>query len=308
MSGTEVGTDVACNTKEDGNIKTQKSRGYLLTINNPTEEDEKDLVADSYQYLVYQIEKGESGTEHIQAFIYYKNPRVFPKKKYPRAHIERVRSFKAAETYCTKEKTRVRGPYKYGTPPRQGTRTDLENLAKQVLEGTSLEEIARNAPAHYVKYHNGLKALKSDTAPHRTQKPTTVWIWGKTGVGKTRYVIDKHGAENVYIKDGTKWWNGYNGEEAILIDDFDGKWDFRDFLRLLDRYKYQGEYKGGYVKINSPYIYITCEFEPEHVYRKYDADDDKEDNNLQQVLRRLDKIIHIKTPPQTVSKPLREEI
>jgi hypothetical protein len=64
-----------------------------------------------------------------------------------------------------------------------------------------------------------------------------------------------------------------------VIDDFDGKWPYRDLLRLLDRYVYQGQIKGGYVHINSDYIIITCEHRPEEYWSG---------NELTQVRRRLD--------------------
>lgn len=80
------------------------------------------------------------------------------------------------------------------------------------------------------------------------------------------------------------WWDGYEQQEAIIIDDFDGKWPYRDLLRLLDRYPYQGQYKGGYVKINSPYIYITCEYSPSFFWRG---------NEFAQIHRRLSEIKHL---------------
>lgn len=264
-------------------MSTSKSRGYILTINNPTVEDEESLIQDDHSYCCYQFEKGEEGTEHIQAFIYYKNPRVFPKRKYPRAHIEAAKSISASMNYCKKEDTRIRGPYILGEEPQQGRRTDLESLANKIKDGASMYDLAVENPEAVIRYHRGLQVLKQLYNKDRTDKPTVIWKYGKTGVGKTRSVYEKH-PSNVYMKDGTQWWDGYYGQEAILIDDFDGKWPFRDLLRLLDYNPYQGQTKGGYVKINSPFIYITCEFHPREIYGGF------EENHLDQVLRRINKI------------------
>ena len=139
----------------------------------------------------------------------------------------------------------------------------------------------------YVKYHSGLDKLIGLTYPPRNSKPEVHWLYGKAGTGKTRYVIDNY--TDVYIKDHTKWWNGYRQQEVILIDDFDSHlWEFRVLLLVLDRYPYQGEYKGGYIHVNSPIIYVTCEFHPSHYWK---------DNDLAQVTRRLDSI----TQPATTS-------
>jgi len=83
------------------------------------------------------------------------------------------------------------------------------------------------------------------------------------------------------------WWDGYEQQEAIIIDDFDGKWPYRDLLRLLDRYPYQGQFKGGYFKVNSPYIYITCEFAPSYFWQG---------NEYAQVFRRLKEVKYVPPP------------
>lgn len=300
-NGTEVGTEVAGNTKAaTQKSESKKFRGYLLTINNPTAEDTKMLETDdNFTYGTWQLEKGKDGTEHIQAFIYYKSARVWPKKKYPRAHIEPARSIPNSIKYCQKEDTRIAGPWTRGEMPEQGRRTDLEDIAASIItKKSTMTDIARNNPVEFIRYSRGLKALEEQLMVHRNPNtpPVVIWIWGLAGVGKTRSIWDEHGVENVYPKDGTQWWNGYTQQKVILIDDFDGKWPYRDFLRLIDRYPYQGQTKGGYVPINSPYIYITCEHPPEHIYSDETIEGSllqkvtNNDNRLEQVKRRLTEI------------------
>lgn len=190
----------------------------------------------------------------------------------------------------------------------QGQRTDLIVLRDGIKAKKTDEALLNELTSlQSVKCINTVRGI---LMKHRTTKPKVIWRWGLSGLGKTRWIKDKHGEENCYIKDGTKWWEGYNQEEAIIIDDFDGKWPFRDFLRLLDYGRYQGEVKGGHVKINSPYIYITCEFPPEHFYEDLTGIgigmevggntrpllSQNTDNTLKQVLRRIDEIHHITEP------------
>lgn len=266
---------------------SEAHRGYMLTINNPTEHDVQVLQEDKVRYRIWQFEVAPTtGTLHIQAFIYYKNKRVWPKKRYPTAHIEAVRSIDAAIKYCSKDETRHPDSlvYEDGDKPEKGRRTDLEAVAREVIEGKSMTNVAEEHPEQYVRYARGLQLLKHAVSKDRREKPRVIWLWGPTGVGKTRRVFDTH--EDIYIKDGTQWWDGYTQNEVILIDDFDGRWPYRDLLRLLDRYPYQGQTKGAYVKINSPFIYITCEHPPIEMFEG--------GNHLDQVLRRIDEIVHMK--------------
>lgn len=34
---------------------------WVFTLNNPTEQDKKDVLSLDYQYLVFQLERGDSG-------------------------------------------------------------------------------------------------------------------------------------------------------------------------------------------------------------------------------------------------------
>lgn len=267
-----------------GNTSTahnnSKHRAYMLTINNPTINDYNAIKNDDYQYCIYQVEKVE--TLHIQMFIYYSNPRVWPKKKYPTAHIEPARNIKKSIEYCSKEESRVCGPYEFGTKPEQGHRSDLDEICELIKNNVSINQIAMDFPATFIRNGRGIQNLINYKYLDRNEAPKVMWLWGSTGKGKTRYAYDNF--DSVYIKDGTMWWDNYTQQECIVIDDFDGKWPFRDLLRLLDRYPYQGQFKGGYIKINSPNIIITCEFPPSKFWQA---------NELAQIDRRLSAIISV---------------
>lgn len=232
------------------------------------------------RYLVNGREVGESGTEHIQGYIEFDHPQRLAglKKILERAHWEQRKGTpKQASLYCKKD-----GQWEErGELPKQGARSDLAKVAEQVRDGVSLRTVAETDPGTYVRYYRGLQNLKDIQSEHRTEPPIVTWLWGRTGSGKTRMATS--GAD-FYMKDGTKWWDGYTQQKTIVIDDFDGQWPFRDLLRLLDRYPYQGQTKGGYVKINSPEIYITCEFEPKHFWTT---------NELAQILRRISKVLYL---------------
>jgi len=261
----------------------KRVRAWCFTLNNWTEEEREQVDKMKCRYMVYGYETcPTTGTPHLQGYFELENGRtlISLKKELPRANLgERRLSAEIASNYCKKEGNFV----ERGEISNQGKRTDLENLVDDIKLPVS--ELAEKYPTTFIKFSKGIIALRDAQMKDRTEKPIVSWIWGLAGVGKTRFCVEKH-LDSHYIKDGTQWWNNYNQEDAIIIDDFDGRWPFRDLLRLLDRYKYSGQTKGGYVKVNSKHIYITCEFPPEKYWK---------DNELAQVTRRLNSCVKLGT-------------
>lgn len=256
-------------------------RNFVWTSYDKT----KPTVTDAgVSYVIYGEEVcPTTGREHWQGYAELSGPVRFStlKTRYPTLHIEkRMGSAKEAIDYCKKD-----GKWhEEGAPKAQGKRSDLMDLCASIDQGLPIAEIARSDPACFVRYHRGLERYRFVVQPDRDSPPQVEWRYGPTGTGKTRGPFDAYKHDGVYIKDGTPWWDGYQNEKTIIIDDFDGKWPFRDLLRLLDRYPYQGQTKGGYVKINSPRIIITCEFPPENFWCG---------NALAQVKRRLTTVTDV---------------
>lgn len=265
--------------------KDPQYRNICFTLNNYTDEDHKAVLGMTCKYMIVGEEVGgEKGIPHLQGYMEFASSTRFStiKKSMPKAHIERrYGNAKQAIDYCKKEGKFV----EIGSRSEQGKRTDLDEVADMVKSGASSAAIAEVYPKSYILHGNGIERLRTMKYTDRSGPPCVTWLWGLTGTGKTRTAVESH--SDYYMKDSTMWWNGYEQQTAIIIDDFDGRWPFRDFLKLLDRYPYQGQCKGGYVKINSPYIYITCEFPPEKFWRG---------NELAQVTRRLTTVTEM--PPQ----------
>jgi len=231
-----------------------------------------------------------TGAFHLQGYIQFKSQvRLSKIKKLDNlSHWEKARgSYDENFTYCSKDKNYI----EWGEPKKneQGKRNDLINLCDDIKKGKKKKDIIEDYTTLYVKNHNGIDKLLDFYTKDRNEAPTFIWIFGEAGVGKSRYVVDTHEAVNVYEKPAGKWWDGYNHQDVIVMNDFDkDTYDFRELLKLCDRYAYSGQIKGGFVKINSPYIYITCEFSPSHFWIG---------NTLTQVLRRADKIIYLDEDP-----------
>ena len=245
----------------------RQGRRYLITINNFSQMELEKIKGIRCQYCCYCLEKAPTtGTSHLHAFVIYKNGKRKSTiiKEFPRADVRHCNgSIEQNLVYVRKHGNW----HEYGEMPQQGKRNDLILVAAMVTNGNSICEIAQEYPSQYIRYSKGIEKLKALTYKPRTEAPIIYWIYGETGVGKTRTAVEKT-PDSYYIKDQTKWWDGYRQQKTIIIDDFEKtsddrvSWPFRDLLRLLDRYPYQGQFKGGYIHINSKYIYITSEFPP----------------------------------------------
>lgn len=125
-----------CNTVES---KSARSRNWFFTLNNYTADDIKSITevkGNDYEF-VFQEEKGESGTPHLQGVLMFKNARSFSsvKKLLRRAHLERVKNRLASIRYCTKTETRIGEVY-----------TNLSNLDNLLHSDTKVFEKKKMTP------------------------------------------------------------------------------------------------------------------------------------------------------------------
>lgn len=279
----------------DGNTKpstpTKPFHKWFLTINNWGPLDDNTLwKEDTYQYVMAQYEVGEEGTPHIHACLYYKRGKSFEqmKKQYPTAHLEIVGHWDKCVKYCSKEDTRVDGPYEWGEPPAQGSRTDLSELADAVREGLTNRELAELNPLWVLKYLKNIENLRSVYfCPRSPDSPPTVfWFWGASGTGKSKAAWSFDNRKK-FMKDNTKWWCGYSQQPIVVIDDYDrwGDISFRQLLKITDRYPMAVEVKGGSIQLNSEVIIITCEHHPSEYWSG---------NELKQITRRMYEIKEFK--------------
>lgn len=272
----------------------KKHKDWAFTVFYGITDDDYNKAVDfisTWHYAQYMIVGKETcpetGRKHLQGYVQWTSGRTLTtlKKLNPKGvHWEPAKGTRAQnETYCTKEEL----AFVVGEPRpegRQGFRSDLQSVKDMIDEGATIEDVAETHFETWVRSHKAFDKYHYMRQKARKDPPRVEWIWGAAGTGKTRYAWEQPGSK--YIKDGTSWWDGYQNESCIIVDDFDGKWPYRDFLRFLDRYPYQGQVKGGYVKINSDYIIITCEHPPEYFWS---------DNELAQVTRRLSKIFLLKS-------------
>jgi hypothetical protein len=62
-------------------------------------------------------------------------------------------------------------------------------------------------------------AYKMLEEPQDKEDTRGFWYWGAPGLGKSHAV--RTSEKDLYLKAQNKWWDGYTGQKAVLLDDFD---------------------------------------------------------------------------------------
>lgn len=235
----------------------------MLTINNPKDEYNHDIIKNilenfKLKYWCMADEKGlkeEVYHTHLY-FVSCTSAISFNKikKLFPTAHIEPAhQSSIDCKHYIAKtgkwaddEKadTSIDGTFEeWGEIPdeRKGKRTDWEIAREMIENGNDILTIIEILP-HLTKNMNTLETLRqkilNDEFSKIFRELEVTYIYGKTELGKTRYVMDKYKYENVCKLTNYKHgcFDKYNCEDVLLLDEFDSSFNIQDMNNYLDGY------------------------------------------------------------------------
>jgi len=257
-----------------------KMRNVCFTLNNYSEQDVARLqqLEAAISYCIFAKEVGDNGTPHLQGYIEFENPRSPGKgfknfkKLMGECHFERRKgTAKQASDYCEfadYPECQIKNEWihRFGEMSRQGERVDWQTATSQILdERREIVEVISDQP-QLLPAIRALERLKTLSITPIEREVRVAWLYGSPGSGKTRSVWREY--PNVYSKPSGAWWDGYNGEEAILLDDFEGDIPFSELLKVLDRYKYRVPVKGGFVGARWTRVFITTNKPPCEFYRE----------------------------------------
>lgn len=239
-----------------------RSRKYQLTINNPFDYGYSHTKINEIMKEVKSIfyclcdEIGEQGTTHTHIYFICENAMLFStvQKLFPKAHIEKangsskenrdyIRKEGKHETSEKKETNLIDTFEEYGEMPLDKSAKNMK-VSEQVLQmledDCSNVEIIKAFPSYTTKIsqlESARQTLLEDKNKNCWRDIDTIYIYGETGTGKTRFVMDTFGYPNVYkVTNYDHPFDGYKGEKIILLDEFRSSLPFGDLLQYLDGY------------------------------------------------------------------------
>lgn len=280
MTTTTTTTD-----KPDFDVREQVV-AWLGTLNNYTQ-DEKDtmesFLATQCKWGIVGFEVGKKGTPHLQfAFILKKKKRLSELKvSFGRANFRHMDGTpEQNRVYCSKEP----GFKEFGKiPDNNGKR---EKIRWQKIREDAVAGNWDAIPAQVlIQYYPGVKGINKDFAKRPRDldgELAHIWISGASGSGKSRLARDicNNGytipGNNIVIEPADyyskflhKWWDGYQQEPIVIIDDWSPRQaaELEDHIKLwTDRYAFRCEYKGGSMWARPKVVIVTSQYSLENCF------------------------------------------
>lgn len=265
---------------------------WCFTINNPVEDQLPPNVWPDVQYVIWQFEAGDIGTNHIQGYVAFKSRKRISWLKHHceyTAHWEpRLGLHSEAKHYCMKPVDgcdcehcsaaigqRIAGPWEHGDDSLiaegQGDRNDIDDCKTMLDAGKTDADIAE---AHWGTWCRNYRAFeryrKLSKGNRRTWITHVTVLWGLPGIGKSRRARFEAGETAYWLpkpEGNAVYWDGYDGEENVVIDEFYG-WIARTQLqRLCDSTPLMVNNKFGSTPFLAKKIWITSNDPPSQWFK-----------------------------------------
>jgi len=216
--------------------------------------------------------------EHFQGWVQFRNKKRLGSVKNlfantegkQKTHFESCKGTPLQnDVYCKKggDWTHL-GKYK-----SQGCRSDLEQIARELMDpNTTLRDVMMDHPEKAIQYGRSMQFFKQkvqeEQAPDWRNVDVSLY-YGLTGTGKTRDAMNtlyKNDTYKIQGHDIGTWWDGYEGQKMLVIDEYNNDVKITRLLQLLDGYKVRLPVKGSFVYANWTSVIVTTNLEIDEIH------------------------------------------
>lgn len=234
-----------------------------------------------------------TGNNHLQFFVYFKNAKTIAQAmKWVKKNWTFTRPVdpmqgtpKQAADYCKKD-----GDWtEWGVLPEKGKRGDLDEVKEQVMSGeVTVDELAESDPMIVHQYGRVLDRIEdiANRKKVRTEMTKGIWIHGPTGCGKSHDAneLAKYGSVYWHNCSDKGWWDGYTGQDTVILNDYRGGIAYGELLQMVDKWPYTVPRRGRQpMPFTSKTVIVTSSLPPAGCYKNLAAED-----SLKQLERRFE--------------------
>lgn len=247
------------------------NRNFVFTLNNYEEIEVLFLQSlRATRFIGFGKEVSNSGTPHLQGMVCFNSAKTLPQaiRLLPsRAHVEVMRgTVDQAWMYCAKDGD----VWELGSRPKSPREVGVLNAARwqQFIEHAKLNDRENVNPQLYVQYHATFERIAAQNLimPVNAEAVNGIWIHGLPGCGKSHAVNARY--PNAYRKMANKWWDSYQNQEIVWLDDIDPDattWIARFLKVWADKWSFMAEVKGSSRLIRPKKFIVTSNYSIEEM-------------------------------------------
>ena len=227
-------------------------------------------------YLLCRKGLNKRGEEHAHIFVHYNGVRAITSTRLFGAHIATCRGTPAQNiAYINDHHPDL--VEEFGKIPRgkENIEDTWSEFTEDLKEG-KVDKYSRMYARfqHYADQRLAEVKKKTLKKYNGDLRDKNVWIFGPTGTGKSlaaRFCDTEH----IYPKMTNKWWDGYNGEKVVIMDDLDPQRAkmLADKIKVWsDRYPFLAEKKNSAFCVTPGYnLIITSNYSIDECFDEEDA-------------------------------------
>lgn len=276
----------------------RQGRRWAFTYHEYTRADVERIARINCKYIVVGLEVcPTTQRRHMQGYVVFDRPKRLNGVKEAlfgrMTHVELAKGTTQQNVeYCKKTRECDDEPneeiYEFGEQPSPenagGATRERYRALREQAESGDFESMDADL---FVRHYSTLQAIHKDhlltKASHDDTTLDNEWYYGVSGSGKSY----KARTENpgAYLKMCNKWWDGYLGQDVVIIEDFDKCHQVLGYHMKIwaDKYPFPCEVKRHAITIRPKKIIVTSNWHPDQIW--------VEDETLQPILRRF-KVTH----------------
>lgn len=242
--------------------KQIQAKGWFLTypqcsLEKETALRELETHGSIVEYVIAQ-EDHKDGAKHLHAFVKYErkvtlNPTKFDIGDY-HGNYQVAKCWKAVERYCKKGGNFI-SSINVDNARMKKAKRNAELAAMDVVEAVDTGAISFLQTKSFIQCSELYKLNKQKMED--TEK-VNYWIYGSPGIGKSQWA--RRNFPKAFNKPQNKWWDGYTGQEHVIMEDVDTN-ALGHYLKIWgDNYSFYGETKGGTIPINYKQMIVTSNY------------------------------------------------